>query len=108
MWGLNFDEKEKHSSWLFSYALIGKLLGARYGGGGAVSLEKNRACQLGLGIGFTPTRNVQTSVAHFSVTFCLKRKLLLTAKEKVKFSPATGVSLEYSFVHVLFFQQKVE
>lgn len=27
MWGLNFDEKEKHSSWLFSYALIGKLLG---------------------------------------------------------------------------------
>lgn len=46
MWGLNFDEKEKHSSWLFSYALIGKLLGARYGGGGAVSLEKNRACQL--------------------------------------------------------------
>lgn len=41
MWGLNFDEKEKHSSWLFSYALIGKLLGARYGGGGAVSLEKN-------------------------------------------------------------------
>ena len=108
MWGLNFDEKEKHSSWLFSYALIGKLLGARYGGGGAVSLEKNRACQLGLGTGFTSARNVQTSVAHFSFTFCLKRKLLVTAKEKVKFSPATGVSLEYSFVHVLFFQQKLE
>ena len=108
MWGLNFDEKEKHSSWLFSYALIGKLLGARYGGGGAVSLEKNRACQLGLGTGFTSTPNVQTSVAYFSLTFCLKRKLLLTAKEKVKFSSATGVSLECSFVHVLFFQQKVE
>lgn len=59
---------------LGSFHMNRKLLGARYGGGGAVSLEKNRACQLGLGIGFTPTRNVQTSVAHFSVTFCLKKE----------------------------------
>lgn len=50
MWGLNFDEKEKHAFQLFSYALMGRLLGARYGGRGAVVVLKKIGVAWGQGL----------------------------------------------------------